>query len=414
MRSVIWLVLLFLVAVVAATTLGSNDGLVSIYWSGWRSDLSLNLFLILLIGTCVLLVLAAQAFNALISLPQRAHEWRALRRERVAQAALREALAEYFSARYSRAHKAARRALSLQQEAGELRGDTQFTVLGHLLAAGSLHRLQDRARRDTVMQGLFRGLRKGPGHGVEDGARLLAAEWALEDRDATRAAELLAALPAGVARRTQALRLRLQASRMSRQPLEALHTARMLANHQAFTPAAAAGLLRSLAGEAIDDTHDLQQLRKLWDQFDAADRRDPFVAARAASRAVKLDALQEARDWLRPFWDRIGELDRDGREQISLALVSAAPGVGSDWLPRLEAAVLSHGHEPAVMLAVGIAFADRQLWGKARKLLEQAAASTGLPNAGRRHAWRALAQLARDESDAERAQQCERAAAALD
>ena len=414
MRGVIWLVLLFAVAVVAATTLGSNDGIVSIYWSGWRSDLSLNLFLLLLIGTCVLLVLAAQAVNALLTLPQRASEWRALRRERVAQSALREALAEYFSARYSRAHKAARRALALQQEAGELKDDAQFTVLGHLLAAGSLHRLQDRGRRDALMQNLLRGLRKGGGHGADDGARLLAAEWALDDRDAARAAELLAALPAGVARRTQALRLKLQAARMNRQPLEALHTARMLANHQAFTPAAAQGLLRSLAGEAIDDTHDHQQLRRLWEQFDASDRRDPFVAARAAVRAVKLDAIDEAREWLRPFWDRWGELDRDGREQIALATVTASPGIGSDWLPRLEAAVQSHGHEPAVMLAVGIAFADRQLWGKARKMLEQAAASPGLPNPGRRQAWRALAQLARDESDDARAQQCERAAAALD
>ena len=158
MRGVIWLVLLFVVAVVAATTLGSNDGIVSIYWSGWRSDLSLNLFLILPIGTFVLLVLAAQAFNALLSLPQRASEWRALRRERVAQSALREALAEYFSARYSRAHKAARRALTLQQEAGDLKDDAQFTVLCHLLAAGSLHRLQDRGRRDALMEYLLRSL----------------------------------------------------------------------------------------------------------------------------------------------------------------------------------------------------------------------------------------------------------------
>jgi uroporphyrin-III C-methyltransferase len=35
-RGVIWLVLLFVVAVVAATTFGRNDGLVSIYWGGWR------------------------------------------------------------------------------------------------------------------------------------------------------------------------------------------------------------------------------------------------------------------------------------------------------------------------------------------------------------------------------------------
>ena len=46
MRSVIWLVLLFVAAVVAATTLGTNDGLVSLYWNGWRLDLSLNLFVI--------------------------------------------------------------------------------------------------------------------------------------------------------------------------------------------------------------------------------------------------------------------------------------------------------------------------------------------------------------------------------
>ena len=47
MRSIIWLVLLCAVAVVAATTFGRNDGLVSLYWGGWRLDLSLNLFLAL-------------------------------------------------------------------------------------------------------------------------------------------------------------------------------------------------------------------------------------------------------------------------------------------------------------------------------------------------------------------------------
>ena len=35
MRGIVWFVLLFVVAVVAATTLGRNDGLVSIY--RWRS-----------------------------------------------------------------------------------------------------------------------------------------------------------------------------------------------------------------------------------------------------------------------------------------------------------------------------------------------------------------------------------------
>ncbi|HRH90258.1 MAG TPA: heme biosynthesis HemY N-terminal domain-containing protein, partial [Rubrivivax sp.] len=107
MRGVIWLVLLFVVAVVAATTLGRNDGLVSIYWAGERIDLSLNFFLILLAALCALLVTVFNAINGLIGLPQRAREWRVSRRDRVAQASLREALAQYFGGRYSRAQKAA-------------------------------------------------------------------------------------------------------------------------------------------------------------------------------------------------------------------------------------------------------------------------------------------------------------------
>lgn len=415
MRSIIWLVLLCVVAVVAATTLGSNDGLVTIYWSGWRTELSLNLFLILLLGGVALLFSAAQALRSLLTLPERASEWRALRRERAAQAALREALGEFFSARYSRAHKAALKALALRDDVPQLQDDAEFAVLAQLLAAGSLHRLQDRPRRDAVVQALFQqGARRGAGHGVEDAARLLAAEWAVDDRDAERALELLDQLPAGVARRTHALRLKLQASRLQRRPLEALHTARLLAKHQGFTPTAARGLLRSLAAEAIDDSHDLQQLQRLWEQLDAADRRDATVAARAARRAMALGAGAAARNWLRPFWDRLGELERDDRDAVAMALFDAAPGIEPEWLQRLEAALDAHGHEAAVVAAVGMAFADRQLWGKARRLLEQSATATGLPLAARRRAWRALAQMAREGGDEARAQECERAAAALE
>lgn len=414
MRAVIWFVLLFVVAVVAATTLGTNDGLVSFYWAGQRLDLSLNLFLILLVGSCVLLLFAVQALSSLVSLPARAGEWRALRRERAAQAALREALASYFGARYSRAHKAAGRALALQADVPELATDGEFTALAHVLAAGSLHRLQDRKRRDAQMQSLFAGGRRGSGPGAEEGAHLLAAEWALDDADSDRALELLGQLPAGVARRTQALRLKLRAARLAGRPLDALQTARLLAKHQAFTPLAAKGLLRSLAAEAIDGTHDMQQLRRVWQQLDHAERHDPTVAARWSARAMVLGGADDARQALRPFWDRLGDLDRDEREKIALALVDAVPGIGPEWLAGLESALTSHGHEPAVVLAVGMAFADRQLWGKARRLLEQSAAAAGLPGRARRRAWRALARMAAEEGDELRARQCAESAAALE
>jgi HemY protein len=413
-RNVVWLVLLFAVAVVAALTLGDNVGMASFYWGGWRVDFSLNFFILAALATGFALMTAVQAVNALIGLPARAREWRLLRLERAAQAALREALAEYFSGRYGRSHKAAQRAIAIQDDRQDAGDDHEFRTLAHLLGAGSLHRLRDRGRRDELLRRALRPGRRGAHQAVDDGARLLAAEWALDDRDGPRAEALLAELQPGVARRTQALRLKLQAARLERRPMDALHTARLLANHQAFTSTAAQGLLRSLAIEALESAHDADQLRRAWQQFDVADQRDPFVAARAARRAAQLHAAEDGRGWLRPLWDRFDTLGADGRAEVALALVDTVAGLGPDWLARAEAAQRAHPTEPAVQAAVGAVLAERQLWGKARRPLELAAQDAQLQGRARRQAWRALARLATEEGDDARALDCLRQAAAQD
>jgi HemY protein len=413
MRGIVWIVLLAAAAVVAATTLGRNDGLVSVFWRGWRTDLSLNLALLLLAALVALLVGAVQALTALLNLPERASQWRGLKRERAAEAALREALAEYFGARYGRAHKAALRALALQEQAPALASDGRFRQLARLLAAGSLHRLQDRPRRDALLDAAMAAVTPAGAQG-DEATRLLAAEWALEDRDAGRALEMLDAMPPGAARRTQALRLRLQATRLARQPAEALRTARLLAKHQAFSPLVAQTLLRTLAADLLEHAHDLQQLRRLWGQLEDPDRRDPQVAVRAAARAALLSGPDDARLWLLPFWERLPALAREDREAVALALTEVLDGIGHDWLPRLETAAQAFSHEPSVVVAVGLAFAERGLWGKARSHLEQAAASPALRPGLRRRALRQLAALARVAGDEERARAHEQAAALLD
>ena len=412
MRSVIWFVLLFVVAVVAATSLGGNDGIVSFYWGVWRTDLSLNLFVLLFTLACVATVLAIQGVNALISLPRRAQAWRESNRERAAQASLREAFALYFGGRYSRAQKAAQRALQVQGETPALTDDREFTVLGHLVSAGSLHRLQDRNKRDEQLRRTF----GAPGRGAsaaEEGARLLAAEWALDDRDAARTLELLGELPPGVARRTQALRLKLQAQRLDRQPLEALRTARLLAKHQGFSRDAAQGLLRSLAFEALNGARAADQLRRIWQQFDNSERRDAFIAACAAQHMVGFNGSEEARAWLLPCWERIGELADDECAALAMALVSAREGASIEWLPRLEAAVQALPRDGAVAYAAGMLLNERELWGKARRLLEQAGEDAALTSSMRRNAWVTLAHMAQREDDAERVAECFRQAAEI-
>ncbi|MCM5678874.1 heme biosynthesis protein HemY [Schlegelella sp. S2-27] len=409
MRAIVWLVLLFAAAVVSAAFLGANDALVTVFWAPWRVDVSFNFFVLALVLTVAVVYVALHGISALIGLPRRAREWRLSKRERSAQQALRESLALFFGARYTRAHKAAQRAVTIQSETPELGTDAEFTMLAHLLAAGSMHRLQDKARRDEhLAQALAAappGLVTRP---AEEGARLLAAEWALEDRDADRALELVAELSPGVARRTQALRLKLQAARLAQRPLDALPTARLLAKHQGFSQSAAIGLLRSLAVEALETARDADQLRRVWQQLDAADRRDAFVAARAATLMSRTGAFEEARGWLRPFWDQAAELPADERAELSRALVAALSGVGPDWLPRLEAAAAADPRDPHLAYALGRALAEMKLWGKARQQLERCVDDEQLAPAQRRAAWRSLAELAEREGDRDRVHACYR------
>ncbi|MFI4929965.1 MAG: heme biosynthesis HemY N-terminal domain-containing protein [Burkholderiales bacterium] len=415
MRGAIWLVLLFAAATVAALTLGDNNALVSFFYGNHRVDLSLNLFLIGAVVCTLALMLVIKALDSLITLPTRAKEWRALKRERAAQAALREAMAEHFAGRFNRAHKAAQRALAIQASTDELAGDRELRVLAHLLAARSLHRVQDRTRREQLLRVALKTVRRAaPQQAVDEGARLLGAEWALDDGDAPKARSLLSELAPGVARRTQALRLKLRAARLSGHHAEALNTARLLAKHQGFSAEAAQGLLRSLALQLLDAAHDIDQLRRAWGVLDEADRSDAFVVSRAARRAAQMGHAADARLWLRPLWSDLKDLGAEQRAQVALALAVACEGIGTDWLQATEAAQLAFPNEAAVLAAVGEVFAARGLWGKARGPLERAAADRVLQPPARRRAWRTLARLAREAGDEERALRNEQAAAAID
>lgn len=415
MRLVIGFVLLFVVAVVAASLLGTNDGLVTFSWRAWRVELSLNLFLLLLGVGGIAAVSAVLALRSLLTLPQRAREWRTSRRDRVAQAALREALSQSFGGRYSRSQRAAQRALAVQADTPDLPQDNDFSVLALLLAAGSAHRLQDRAGRDACLQqALDISGRSLSARSAQEGVRLLAAEWALDDRDVERALDQLGLLTPGAARRTQALRLRLAANRLARQPLEALRTARLLAKHQGFSRTGAQGLLRSLAIEVLEGARDIDQLRRAWQQLDGADRRDAWVGARGAQRAAELGGPGDGRGWLVAFWTDLPSRPADERAVLCAALIRCVDGVGADWLPRVEAAVQSLPADAPVVLAAGLVCLRCGVIGVARRHLGQAASDESLEPALRRRAWRELAEQALADGDDLRARQAIERAAAID
>lgn len=229
----------------------------------------------------------------------------------------------------------------------------------------------------------------------------------------------LGELPTGARRRTAALRLKLKAARLSGQLDDAMETARLLAKHRAFSPAAAQSLVRSLAGEQMARASDAARLRQDWNALDAGARAMPELALRAAQRLLELDGDRVlARQWLTPAWDEWlvqpeAWLDSQ-RTRLVRVLESALEPTGdpsdAQWLARIEAAQQAHPRDAHLQYLAGVACVHRSLWGRAQLLLSQAAGA--LPDAElRRKTWRGLAQLAELRGDQAAAAQAWRQAA---
>ncbi|MEP6964141.1 MAG: heme biosynthesis protein HemY, partial [Polaromonas sp.] len=283
--------------------------------------------------------------------------------------------------------------------------------------AESAQALQNRSLRDQHLHSALQSSDQRHAQEVREGIQFRAARWALEDRDASVALEWLGQLPQGAARRTLALRMKLRAARYARQTPQALETARLLAKHRAFSPDAAQSIVRGLALELLNDAHDPAQLQQAWHSLDDNERAMPELAVHAASRLMALDGdAAMARAWLLPVWERMMDSRSELGDALRIKLISVLEsGMGSldaAWLASIEAAQLSRPRDANLQYLAGMACLSRQLWGKARQLLSQAAPALQ-DRTLHRNAWRALAVLAEQRDDEAGAAEAYRRAAQL-
>jgi HemY protein len=375
--------------------------------------------------------LALRALTAAFSLPLQARRWRAQQRERAMHAALMDALAHLLAGRFIRASRAAQSALTQEQSLAQLAGESihdsgyspqrglQLRALAHWIVAESAQALQNHSLREEHLRLAL----ELPAHRLatetREGIELRAARWALEDRNPGLALEYLARLPAGAGRRTLALRLRLKAARLAREIGQALETARLLAKHRAFSEQAAQSIVRGLAIESLQAATDLRQLQQTWLGLEEAERAMPDVAVHAASRLMELGGdAHLGRQWLAPVWDHLAGGDSaeglSGPLQVRLVLVleRGLDSLDSQWLSRLESALIARPRDPHLQYLAGMACLHRQLWGKAQQLLGQAVTQLADANLQRR-ALRALARLAEQRGDSASAEQTYRKLADL-
>jgi len=428
MKAALWFVALFGVAVASALLAGGNQSTVTVFWSPYRVDLSLNLVLLVLVVLFVMLHLAWRAMTALFELPHQARRWRLQQKERAMHAALLDALSELWSGRYVRAVKSADKALALENLLASVRTPDdpaprhahQLRAVAHLVAAESAHALRDRDTRVSHLQAIMAMNRDASGETVEEtmeSAYLAAARWAMSDRDAPEAIRWLDGLRHGAARRMLALRMRLKAARLNKQHASALETARLLTKHGAFSDTAGQSLLRELAVASLNEAHDSAQLQRAWEGLEASERNQPEVVLHAAQRMLQLGSdANLVMPWLTPLWNRMVQQPDSCapaiRERVAQILARALLMLPTDaeWLASIDRARQTYPRWVELQYLAGMVCWHHALWGKAQQMLEQAAPQ--IKNADmQRQAWRTLAQLAEQKEDTARAQLCWKRAA---
>jgi HemY protein len=411
MRAALWFLGLFGAAVAIALFAGNNQATITVFWPPYRIDLSLNLVVLLLALLFLTLHVALRTLAALFALPLQARRWRIQHQERAMHSALLDALSHLLAGRFIRARKAAEVVLA-RENAMTRSGETlaysgRLRAVSHLLAAEGAQALQDRQAREKHFRQAFEQTFKRDVQETREGLQLRAARWALEDHDAQAALGWLDELPQGTARRTIALRLRLEAARLARQTKLALETARLLAKHRAFSEVTAPRILASLALELVLTAYDPAQLQTIWSQLDANERSLPEVAIQAANRMIQLSGdIELSRSWLLPVWEHMLAQPEAFTESQRIHLVdvlesSFALPLGPPealWLTRIEQAQITHPGDATLQYLAGMTCMRLQLWGKAQQLLTQSLTRLSDPGL-QRNAWVALAELAERRGD---------------
>lgn len=418
MKTAIGLVALVAVAVGAALLVGSNQASVTFFWSPYRMDVSLNLFLLVLALVFVALHLAWRGLGGLFDLPREARRWRMRQQERAMHGSLLLAQSQWMAGRFLRARALALAAIEHERILSRLQTDEdpgpahapEVRHLAHLVVAECAHALQDRSLRDQHAQLALQvasQMTKGSAtaSAALDAVHLNAARWSLIDREPTNAMLWLAKLPLGSVRRTVALRLRLKAARLSQDHRVALETARLLAKHGAFAAEPARSLVRGLLQSVLSDCHDQGQLVKVWQGLDVSEQTMPEVAVHAAQRLLVVQGEPGlALAWIQPVWRDWVQSPQPWPVSLSAAVVDVieqslqrqAPS--AQWLTWVEQARLAMPRHRELQYLAGMVCMQHALWGKAQQMLSPVAGQLASPTLQRK-AFAALAALAeqRDE-----------------
>jgi len=355
-----WILAILAAAVALTLAAKHNAGYVLLVYSPYRIELSLNLFLTLLLAIFAAGYGAVRLAVHTLNLPAYVRTFRQERRRDRAREAMDDALLAFYEGRYAKAEKFAVIAL----ESGEA------PLANVLLAARAAHELKAYDRRDSYLEQAERVSREQP-----EPRLMTQAELSLDQRDFQQALQSLKELQTTTRKNLAALRLELRAQSQAKNWDQVLVLVAQLERRGAIDPIQASQQKISAYQENLKRKgQDLASLREYWQKIPSTDKTNSKIAWTAAQGFLAFRECQAAMEIitasLESQWDSdvvrlYGEcLGKETLKQIERA---------EKWLKQ-------HPQDAVLLQTLGRLCAKQELWGKAQSYLE---ASLSIePNAG--------------------------------
>ncbi|MFU2485853.1 heme biosynthesis HemY N-terminal domain-containing protein [Thauera sp. WH-1] len=351
MRALIWLIGIFALAVGVAMVAGVNDGYVLVVLSPWRAQISLNLFIVLLVAAVLLIHLLLRLISRTLSLPTRVANWRDRRRRQKADRSLHAAINALFEGRFAQSLKSASTAYTA----------SEGSSMAALVAARAAHGLQDEARYTEWL-----------GHAAEskgtEVARLMTeAELAIESRQFDLAAKRLATLREGGHKHIAMLRLESRVALALGRWDELVHIVRQLRKHKALTEEQAAPKLRRAHIERMKQlAADPAALATYWTEIPAEELQDRGLV----ERALPLMARAGHGVMVRRQVERLLDERWDSALARLYAYCAESEADARTCLQKAEGWLEAHPQDGGLLFALGQLCRRSELWGKAQSYLE--------------------------------------------
>jgi HemY protein len=352
-KGLLWVLVLFGLAVAAALGARLNDGYVLLVFPPYRAEVSLNLFILALVAIVLALYMAMRALAVTIGLPKRVREYRERRQRERAGLVFQDAVRLLFEGRFGQAMKKAGEAYT----AGTAKG------LSALIAARAAQRLRE---PEKLQDWMTRAMSDDPRN--EAATLMLEAEMMNESRRFDEALAALDRLQDKKGRHIAALRLELRARQGSGDWNGVLKLARQLEKRDALPPEVAREVKTLAHLENIARRRaDAGQLQDYLRAVPAAEygRRLVLAGARAL---VELDAMEAAQKLIEGALDGYSEA---GWQPELVALYGGLTGPGlTARIAKAENWLRQYPDEAVLLLALGRMCMNQRLWGKAQSYLE--------------------------------------------